>query len=223
MKKSSSYRLILVSKCLLSFASLDLFGDVQKTETFPPHPSHSPSEDVAIRATDLDHGTILLNQPGTVTVVIGTSQDSWKAARLAYKAMYPFQGKTDFRFIPVVDLHKSLATLFPSIAEGQMRKNLDMEAADLKPQFLKNGNNADPRISCHLVPDFKGTLLSQLNWGGKSNQLHAIVYGADGREIRRWDSVGDTQELEAVVRSALQSLEGRRTKTEMAEVSTAHS
>ncbi len=235
MKMKFCYRMAFIAKCVLTLASLDLWGDVEQAHSYSGNlnretprsglmldsgPFESIQSRGPIKAVDVNQGAIVLNQPGMVSVVIETGPDSWRGAKVVYTAVYPFQGKNNFRFIPVVDLHKSLAAWFPSIAVGQMQKNLDMEASDLKPYFLKNGNHGDPRAGCHLVPDFKGSLISQLNWNGPSNQVHVIVYGADAREVQRWEKISDPEQLQAVVRSALRGAESGRTRTEVAEIST---
>jgi hypothetical protein len=156
-----------------------------------------------IHALDADNHNILLNRPGVVTLVIGTNEDSQDAARQAGVTVYPFQGRPDFQLIVAVDLHDSMATWAPSIAIGQMRSSLDGEAVELKPYFLKNGNRSNPRGSCHVVPDFKGSLFAQLGWPNTSSDLRAIVYGSDGREYKRFDKVDNMAALFNAVRSAI--------------------
>jgi hypothetical protein len=169
--------------------------------------NNPPMPQVAkIKAVDADNHKIILNKPGFISVIVGTSEDSQNAARRAGRAMYPFQGMPDFQLIVVVDLRDSIASWAPSIVIDHMRRSLDQEALELKPYFLKNGNKNNPRRSCHVVPDFKGTIVPQLNWTGTPDELHAIVYGADGREIRRWENVDDMNAFQNVVRAALQNL-----------------
>ncbi len=158
------------------------------------------------RALDADNHTILLNRPGFISLVLGTSEDSQDAARAAGKAMYPLQGRADFQLIVVVDLRDSLATWVPSVVFAQMRSNLDGEAIELKPYFLKNGNKSDPRKSCYVIPDFKGTICPQLGWTETSDNLRGILFGTDGREIQRWDKIEDMARLQTDVRAAIQAL-----------------
>ncbi len=169
----------------------------------PPPPVVAPK----IKTTDADNHTVILNKAGMISVIVGTSEDSQDAARRAGKAMYPFQGKRDFQLIVVVDLRDSIAAWVPSVVIDHMRSSLNEEAVELKPYFLKNGNKDNPRRSCHVVPDFKGTILPQLNWTGTPDELHAIMYGPDGREIKRWENVDDMTKFQADVRAALQTLD----------------
>jgi hypothetical protein len=156
-----------------------------------------------IRAVDADNHSILINRPGVVTALIGTSEDSQQAARQAGTAMYPFQGRPDFQLIVAVDLHDSLATWAPGIAISRMRSSLDDEALELKPYYRKNGNRSNPRGSCHVIADFNGKLFRELGWPETSSNLRAIVFGADGREYRRFDQITDMNLLYDAVRSAI--------------------
>jgi hypothetical protein len=158
------------------------------------------------RALDADNHTILLNRPGLITLVLGTNEDSQDGARAAGKSLYPLQGRPDFQLIVVVDLRDSIATWVPSVVLAQMRSNLDHESIELKPYFLKNGNKSDPRKSAYVIPDFAGTICPQLGWTGSSDNLRGILFGADGREIERWDKVEDMATLQTDVRAAIQAL-----------------
>jgi len=172
----------------------------------PAAVSLSASRMRKFKAVDADNHTILLNRPRVITLVVGTSEDSQDGARAAGKAMYPLQGRPDFQLIVVVDLRDSIATWAPSIVTGQMRSNLDEEAVELKPYFLKNGNKGDPRKSLVVIPDFKGTICPQLGWTESSDDLRGILFGTDGREIERWDKIDDMAKLQTDVRTAIETL-----------------
>jgi hypothetical protein len=166
-----------------------------------------------IKAVDADNHNIILNKPGFISVIIGTSEDSQDAARRAGKAMYPFQGKTDFQLVVVVDLRDSIAAWVPSVVIDHMRKSLDQEAIELKSYYLQNGNKENPRRYLHVVPDFKGTIVPQLNWTGTPDELHATMYGADGGELKRWENISNMEKFQDEVRAALQAYEASRPKT----------
>jgi hypothetical protein len=170
-----------------------------------------------IKITDADNHTVILNKPGSICVVIGTSEDSQDAARRAGKAMYPFQGLPDFQLVVLVDLRDSIAAWVPSVVIDHMRRSLDEEAEELKPYFLQNGNKGNPRRSLHVMPDFKGTVVPQMNWAGTPDELHATMYGADGRELKRWENVDNMEKFQADVRAALQELSTRETKAAQAK------
>jgi hypothetical protein len=159
-----------------------------------------------IKAVDADNHTIVLNRVGYITMIVGTNEDSQDGARAAGKAMYPFQGRPDFRLIVVVDLRGSVAAWVPSLVIDRMKASLDEEAVELKPYFLANGNKGNPRNESHVVPDFNGAVCPQLNWPEGTSNLRGILFGADGREIKRWDDLTDMNALQADVRTALQAL-----------------
>jgi hypothetical protein len=201
---------------LKSFAAAIFFATA-----FAPAPAASNASSPApgktplapkIKVTDADNHSIVLNKPGMISVIVGTSEDSQDAARRAGKAMYPFQGKLDFQLVVVVDLRDSIAAWVPSVVIDHMRRSLDEEAVELKPYFLQNGNKANPRRSLHVVPDFKGTIVPVLAWSGTPDQLHAVMYGADGRELKRWENVDDMQKFQAEVHAALQALDAANRK-----------
>ncbi|HEY0257893.1 MAG TPA: hypothetical protein VGC39_10660 [Candidatus Methylacidiphilales bacterium] len=171
-----------------------------------PVPTPTPPRYRKFKAVDADNHSVLLNRPGLITLVLGTNEDSQDAARSAGKVMYPFQGRPDFQLVVVVDLRDSLATWAPDIVLSEMRSNLDEEAIELKPYFLKNGNKSNPRYTTYVVPDFKGTICPALGWTDSSDNLRGILFGADGLEIERWDKIGDTTKLDAEVRTAIQAL-----------------
>ena len=169
-------------------------------------PSHPPAVR-KFKAVDADNHTILINRPGVITLLIGTSEDSQDAARNAGKAMYPLQGRPDFQLIVIVDLRDSIAAWVPNVALSQMRSNLDREAITLKPYFLKNGNKSNPRSTSYVIADFKGTICPQLGWSECSDDLRGILFGADGRELKRWDKLNDFPALQGDVRAAIAVLD----------------
>ena len=186
-----------IARGLLALAMLVLFA---VGEGLAPGAAIAPGK---LRATDADNRLVILNRLGVVTIVIGTNEDSQDMARKAGVAMYPFQGRPDFQLIVVVDLRDSIATWAPSIVTSQMRSSLDDEAIQLKPHFLANGNRSNPRWSSHVIPDFSGTICPQLGWKESSDELRAIIFGADGREFKRIDQANDMAALNNGVRDAI--------------------
>ena len=197
----------ILSWVLIAWCAITGVSAAPPSTNAPASAAPTPKPSVHVRkfkALDADNHNILLNRPGMVTLVVGTSEDSQDAARAAGKAMYPFQGRPDFQLIVVVDLRGSIATWVPSVVIGRMRSSLDQEAIELKPYYLKNGNKSNPRNTSYVVPDFSGNVCPQLGWTEGSDSLRGILFGPDGREIERWDKVEDMSKLQSDVRAAIE-------------------
>jgi hypothetical protein len=184
-----------------------LLGAAAVAAPLAPPAKSPPARPLApkIRAVDADNHNIILNKPDFISVIIGTSEDSQDAARRAGKAMYPFQGLSDFQMIVVVDLRDSIAAWVPSVVIDHMRRSLDQEAVEVKPYFLANGNKGNPRRSLHVIPDFDGKVVPLFNWSGTPDELHGTMYGADGSELKRWENIDDMVKFQSEVRAALQA------------------
>ncbi|MCE0497021.1 MAG: hypothetical protein LV481_03635 [Methylacidiphilales bacterium] len=163
-----------------------------------------------IKVVDADNHTIVVNKPGLVTLLLGTSEDSQDAAREAGRTVYPLRGRPDFQLIVVVDLRDSLATWVPSLVLSQMRDNLDKEAVLLKPYYLKNGNKSNPRASSYVIADFNGSVCPQLGWTDSSGDLRGILFGANGHEIKRWQKIDKMDDMLADVWGAVQALDNTK-------------
>ena len=164
-----------------------------------------------IKGVDADNHTVVINKPGVVTLLLGTSEDSGDAARVAGKAMYPFQGRLDFQLMVIVDLRDSIASWVPSIVLDKMRSNLDSEAIELKPYYLKNNNKGNPRESSHVFADFNGSIFPQFGWPDSSENLRGILFGGNGLEIKRWSKIQNMTELQNDVRMEIEALDATKT------------
>jgi hypothetical protein len=183
------------------------FAKAQAPATNPAPAASGQSPVHKFKATDADNHNILINRPGVITLVLGTNQDSQDAARSAGEAVYPFRGRPDFDLVVVVDLRDSIAAWAPSIVLSQMRASLDKEAIALKPWFLKNGNTSNPRNSAKVIADFTGTICPDLGWKEHSDDLRAILFGSDGRELKRWEKLEDMTQMQADVRAAIEAFD----------------
>ena len=193
--------------CILS-GDLSAQDSPEANAVAPP-----PSSPVAlkIKGVDADNHTVIINKPGVITLLLGTSEDSGDAARVAGKAMYPFQGRPDFQLMVIVDLRDSIATWVPSIVLDKMRSNLDSEAVELKPFFLKNGNKSNPRESSHVFADFDGSIFPQFGWSDSSDNLRGILFDTNGREIKRWSKIQNMTELQNDVHAAIEAFNAAQT------------
>jgi hypothetical protein len=143
-----------------------------------------------IQAISADGDEIVLNAPGTVTVVMNSSSTLQQRTRDTGKALYEFQGRKDFRVIVVVDLRGSMANLAKGYATRRIREDLDEEAKRVKPFFEKNGNFENPRPRFSAFADFKGDLCRQLGWEKYETKMRVIIFDQRGEEHRRWKDLG---------------------------------
>jgi hypothetical protein len=196
------FRIIVILGCV--FAGLVSAQDASPGNVVAP----SPPTPIAlkIKGVDADNHTVVINKPGVVTLLLGTSEDSGDAARIAGKAMYSFQGRPDFQLMVIVDLRDSIAGWVPSIVLDKMRSNLDSEAIELKPYFLQNGNKGNPRESSHVFADFNGSIFPQFGWPDSSENLRGILFGANGLEIKRWSKIQNMAELQNDVHLEIETL-----------------
>ena len=127
-----------------------------------------------------------LNPKGKFTVVMASSQPLADTTREFGRALYPWQGLEDFRVIVVVDLRKSLGTLFKGWTVGKMKADLDEEAITLTPWFQGRGNTNNPRPYLCAIPDFDGKATESLGWGPDHEIMKVTLFGKEGQVI--WSS-----------------------------------
>jgi len=197
-------RLILASLMLGSVCLGTVRSDDSESNVIASPPIAPLAPD--IKGVDADGHNVTVNKPGPITLLLGANEESGDIARRAGKAMYPFQGRPDFQLIVVVDLRDSIAGWVPSVVTNQMRSNLDKEAIELKPYFLKNNNKSNPRDSSHVIPDFNGSIFPKLGWQAGTDNLRGILFGSDGREIKRWSKIQNMTELQNDVSLAIEAL-----------------
>lgn len=127
-----------------------------------------------------------LNPKGKITVVMASSQPLADTTREFGRAVYPWQGLEDFRVIVVVDLRKSLGTLFKGWTVGKMKADLDEEALTLTPWFRARGNTNNPRAYLCAIPDFDGKATEALGWAANPEVMKVNLYGKEGEVV--WSS-----------------------------------
>lgn len=99
--------------------------------------------------------------------------------------------------IVVVDLRKSLGTLFKSWTVGKMKADLDEEAERLVPWYRANKNPENPRGDLCGIPDFDGKATDSLGWSSDEKKMKVTIFGKNGDVI--WS------EMDAVSPEAMKS------------------
>ena len=127
-----------------------------------------------------------LNPKGKIMILLASSQPLADTTREFGSSLYGWQGRDGFRVTVVVDLRKSLGTLFKGWTLGTMKANLDEEGMQIQPWYRANGNSGNPRADLCAIADFDGKVTDALGWGNDENKMKVTIYGRDGEKI--WNS-----------------------------------
>ena len=136
---------------------------------------------------DCDGKVVELNPADRITVVLASSQPLADTTREFGRALYGWQGRKEFRVIVVVDLRKSLGTLFKGWTVGKMKADLDEEAETLIPWYRANQNPNNPRPDLCGIADFDGKATESLGWGSDDTKMKVSIFGKDRNVV--WSSV----------------------------------
>ena len=139
------------------------------------------------RPKDCDGRIAQLNPAGKITVVMASSQPLADTTREFGRALYGWQGRKEFRVIVVVDLRKSLGTLFKGWTVGKMKADLDEEAERLVPWYRANKNPGNPRGDLCGIADFDGKATDSLGWGSDEKKMKVTIFGKNGDLL--WSNV----------------------------------
>ena len=136
---------------------------------------------------DCDGKVVELNPTNRITVVLASSQPLADTTREFGRAVYGWQGRSEFRVIVVVDLRKSLGTLFKGWTVGKMRADLNEEAERLIPWYRANKNPNNPRPDLCGIADFDGKVTESLGWGSDDTKMKVSIFGKNGDVV--WSNV----------------------------------
>ena len=124
-----------------------------------------------------------LNPKGKIMILLASSQPLADTTREFGSSLYGWQGRDGFRVTVVVDLRKSLGTLFKGWTLGTMKANLDEEGMQIQPWYRANGNSGNPRADLCAIADFDGKVTDALGWGNDENKMKVTIFGKDGEKI----------------------------------------
>lgn len=142
------------------------------------------------RPKDCDGKVVEFDPQGRITVVLASSQSLADTTREFGRALYGWQGRREFRVIVVVDLRKSLGTLFKGWTVGKMKADLDEEAERLIPWYRANQNPNNPRPDLCGIADFDGYVTNSLEWGSDEKKMKVMIIGKNGDVI--WSEMDAT-------------------------------
>jgi len=129
---------------------------------------------------DCDGKVVELNPADRITVVLASSQPLADTTREFGRALYGWQGRKEFRVIVVVDLRRSLGTLFKGWTVGKMKADLDEEGERLIPWYRANKNLGNPRGDLCGIADFDGKATDSLGWGSDEKKMKVTIFGKTG-------------------------------------------
>ena len=152
---------------------------------------------------DCDGKVVELNPADRITVVLASSQPLADTTREFGRALYGWQGRKEFRVIVVVDLRKSLGTLFKGWTVGKMKADLDEEAETLIPWYRANQNPNNPRPDLCGIADFDGKATESLGWGSDDTKMKVSIFGKDRNVVWSGVNVKSTAFLQAEIEKLL--------------------
>jgi hypothetical protein len=152
---------------------------------------------------DCDGRVVELNPTNKIMVVMASSQPLADTTREFGRALYGWQGREEFRVIVVVDLRKSLGTLFKGWTLGKMKADLDEEAERLVPWYRANKNPRNPRGDLCGIADFDGYVTDSLEWGSDEKKMKVMIFGKNGDVIWSEMDASSPKAMQAEVRKLL--------------------
>jgi hypothetical protein len=152
--------------------------------------------------TDVDRNQ-LSTADGHVTIIIVTTRQQQERARaLGDRVPDEFVGDARYRFITVVNFQGGIHPPFRTLTNALVRHRLNQEAKRIQPRYSKAHLTRDPRRDLFAVPDFDGTVISQLGLASSSTEFEAFIFDGEGRLFRRWSEVPGQSELAEALATA---------------------
>ncbi len=138
---------------------------------------------------DVD-GNELSTADGHVTVItVVTRQNEEQARAVADQVPERYLGDPKYRYVTLVNFQRKLARPFQGLTQGIIRRRLDAEAKELKPQYDAKHLTRDPRKDVYVVADFSGAAVTQLGLAPESNEVAVFVFNPHGKLVGHWIGV----------------------------------
>ncbi len=135
---------------------------------------------------DVD-GNNLSTADGHVTVItVVTRQNETKARAIADQVPDRCLGDPRYRYVTLVNFQRKLARPLHGLTQGIIRRRLDAEAKELKPQYDAKHLTRDPRKDVYVVADFDGAAVTQLELAPESNEVAVFVFSGAGKLVGHW-------------------------------------
>ena len=86
------------------------------------------------------------------------------------------------------------------MATWLIRQRLNAEGKRLQKRYNAKNIKRDARHDVFAVPDFDGTIASQLGAKPEAADFCVFVFGRDGKLLRQWNDVPSADELDQALR-----------------------
>ncbi|MFN2509506.1 MAG: hypothetical protein ABR589_12130 [Chthoniobacterales bacterium] len=138
---------------------------------------------------DVD-GNDLSTTAGHVTVItVITRRQEEQAQAVADQVPDRCMGDPKYRYVTLVNFQRKLPGPLQSLTRGIIRRRLDAEARELKPDYQARKLRRDPRKHIFVIADFDGRAVMRLGLSPESNAIAVFVFDGMGKLIERWIGV----------------------------------
>lgn len=154
----------------------------------------------ALSFVDVD-GNKCSTSDGHMTVVVLTTSTTLDKARAVGDRIPDYcLGNPAFRMITIVNFQKKRFATTRAILRGLIRRRLDSEAERLRNRYAALKINREARRDVFAVPDFDGSIVTQLGTRFESGDFRVFIFGRNGTLAKTWDDVPSAQEMRGVLK-----------------------
>lgn len=151
---------------------------------------------------DVD-GNDLSSADGHVTIVtVVTRQNEAQAHAVADQVPDRCIGNPKYRYVTLVNFQRKLLPPVRGLTRGIIRRRLDAEALEMRPQYEEKRITRDPRRDMYVIADFDGTAVARLGLAPESNDVVVFVFNGQGKLIERWTGVPPANALPKAIAAA---------------------
>jgi len=153
-----------------------------------------------ISFVDID-GNKLSTSDGHMTIVVLTTTWDHEKARAVGDNVPDFcLGNPDYRMITVVHFTGRYMTIGRQIATAFIRHRMREAAKRLRARYDALKISHDAARDIFVVPDFDGTVASQLGQAEGATDFCVFVFGRNGELLQQWHVVPSTEQLASVLK-----------------------
>lgn len=151
---------------------------------------------------DVD-GNELSTADGHVTIITVVTQSNGEQARaVADQVPDRYVGDARYLYVTLVNFQRKLWGPLQGITRSVIRKRLDGEAKEVKPQYDAKHLTRDPRTDMHVIADFDGKAVTQLGLSPESNEISVLVFDGQGKVVHRWNGIPQEDSLGKAIAAA---------------------